>query len=85
MLTAVRFEPTPFRNGALSHSLRPLGQTLMCDWIKKNKALSKQEISRIHILCADMILSACSRAEEYVFAVRKLLEISLQDLHLPRC
>ena len=28
-LTAVGFEPTPFRNGALSHRLRPLGQTVM--------------------------------------------------------
>ena len=27
-LTAVGFEPTPLRNGALSHSLRPLGQTV---------------------------------------------------------
>ena len=28
-MTAVGFEPTPFRNGALSHRLRPLGQTVM--------------------------------------------------------
>ena len=28
-LTAVGFEPTPFRNGALSHRLRPLGQTVI--------------------------------------------------------
>ena len=28
-LTAVGFEPTPLRNGALSHRLRPLGQTVM--------------------------------------------------------
>ena len=28
-LTAVGFEPTPFRNGALSHRLRPLGQTVL--------------------------------------------------------
>ena len=28
-LTAVEFEPTPLRNGALSHRLRPLGQTVM--------------------------------------------------------
>ena len=28
-LTAVGLEPTPFRNGALSHRLRPLGQTVM--------------------------------------------------------
>ena len=27
-VTAVGFEPTPFRNGALSHRLRPLGQTV---------------------------------------------------------
>ena len=32
-LTAVGFEPTPLRNGALSHRLRPLGQTVLnvCD------------------------------------------------------
>ena len=29
MVTAVGFEPTPLRNGALSHRLRPLGQTVM--------------------------------------------------------
>ena len=28
-MTAVGFEPTPFRNGALSHHLRPLGQTVV--------------------------------------------------------
>ena len=28
-MTAVGFKPTPFRNGALSHRLRPLGQTVM--------------------------------------------------------
>ena len=28
-LTAVRFEPTPLRTGALSQRLRPLGQTVM--------------------------------------------------------
>ena len=28
-MTAVWFEPTPFRNGALSHRLRPLGQTVL--------------------------------------------------------
>ena len=28
-VTAVGFEPTPFRSGALSHRLRPLGQTVM--------------------------------------------------------
>ena len=30
-VTAVGFEPTPFRNGALSHRLRPLGQTVLGD------------------------------------------------------
>ena len=28
-ITPVGFEPTPFRNGALSHRLRPLGQTVL--------------------------------------------------------
>ena len=45
-LTAVGFEPTPFRNGALSHRLRPLGQTVIvaCDpayqppWSQKQDA-----------------------------------------------
>ena len=34
-MTAVGFEPTPLRNGALSHRLRPLGQTVLTvciDW-----------------------------------------------------
>ena len=30
-LTAVGFEPTPLRNGALSHRLRPLGQTVLTE------------------------------------------------------
>ena len=29
-MTPVGFEPTPFRNGALSHRLRPLGQSVRC-------------------------------------------------------
>ena len=28
-MTPVGFEPTPFRNGALSHRLRPLGQSVL--------------------------------------------------------
>ena len=28
-MTSVGFEPTPFRNGALSHRLRPLGQNVL--------------------------------------------------------
>ena len=28
-MTAMGFEPTPLRNGALSHRLRPLGQTVL--------------------------------------------------------
>ena len=31
-VTAVGFEPTPLRNGALSHRLRPLGQTVLKTW-----------------------------------------------------
>ena len=34
-LTAVGFEPAPFRNGALSHRLRPLGQTVLVEWFKQ--------------------------------------------------
>ena len=30
-VTPVGFEPTPFRNGALSHRLRPLGQSVLGD------------------------------------------------------
>ena len=46
-MTAVGFEPTPFRNGALSHRLRPLGQTVgdgahassITDWLPNVFAL----------------------------------------------
>ena len=31
MLTAVGFEPTPLRTGALSQGLRPLGQTVLLE------------------------------------------------------
>ena len=34
-MTPVGFEPTPFRNGALSHRLRPLGQTVLVEWFKQ--------------------------------------------------
>ena len=34
-MTAVGFEPTPFRNGALSHRLRPLGQTVLSEDYKQ--------------------------------------------------
>ena len=30
-MTAVGLEPTPLRNGALSHRLRPLGQTVLIE------------------------------------------------------
>ena len=33
-VTAVGFEPTPFQNGALSHRLRPLGQTVVGGFLK---------------------------------------------------
>ena len=33
-VTPVGFEPTPFRNGALSHRLRPLGQTVLSEGCK---------------------------------------------------
>ena len=44
-MTAVGFEPTPLRNGALSHRLRPLGHTVLVmergDYLKhKQKPLS---------------------------------------------
>ena len=31
-VTAVGFEPTPLRTGALSQRLRPLGQTVLRNW-----------------------------------------------------
>ena len=41
-MKAVGFEPTPFRNGALSHRLRPLGQTVLfarlCEILKEHVA-----------------------------------------------
>ena len=37
-MTAVGFEPTPFRNGALSHRLRPLGQSVSgCIILERNR------------------------------------------------
>ena len=36
-MTVVGFEPMPFQNGALSHRLRPLGQTVlgtMAEWLQ---------------------------------------------------
>ena len=42
-VTAVGFEPTPLRNGALSHRLRPLGQTvLFFDQLVTQKDRDKQ-------------------------------------------
>ena len=46
-MTAVGFEPTPLRNGALRHRLRPLDQTVSLDMMKllfyPRKALSWAE------------------------------------------
>ena len=39
-MTPVGFEPTPFRNGALSHRLRPLGQTVLSNQSKPSNASS---------------------------------------------
>ena len=38
-MPAVGFEPTPFRNGALSHRLRPLGQTVLYEIAAKKDFL----------------------------------------------
>ena len=47
-MTAVGFEPTPLRNGALSHRLRPLGQTVLegsktCDLFRENRPTCLKE------------------------------------------
>ena len=40
-LTPVGFEPTPLRNGALSHRLRPLGQSVSgCIILERNRKIS---------------------------------------------
>ena len=48
-MTAVGFEPTPLRNGALSYRLRPLGQTVLTStwW---SGLLEKGENNIIHEL-----------------------------------
>ena len=50
-MTLVGFEPTPFRNGALSHRLRPLGQSVsgkstMLVGLVKNLAFSTRPTKR---------------------------------------
>lgn len=43
-MTAVGFEPTPLRNGALSHRLRPLGQTvLVSEELASQQGFDKQK------------------------------------------
>ena len=52
-LTAPGFEPTPFRNGALSHRLRPLGQTVMScmkhkgDWCQNMPLSLHREVANV--------------------------------------
>ena len=60
-VTAVRFESTPLRNGALSH-LRPLGQTVLINngWVKACKAHQPEAvltISGISGLVAECIVA----------------------------
>lgn len=45
-LTAVGFEPTPFRNGALSHRLRPLGQTVLLRGKARRQAVARSALAR---------------------------------------
>ena len=50
-MTPVGFEPTPFRNGALNHRLRPLGQSVsgkstMLVGLVKNLAFSTRPTKR---------------------------------------
>ena len=46
-MTAVGFEPTPFRNGALSHRLRPLGQTVLLWGRQRSKC--RQRLLRANV------------------------------------
>ena len=59
-MTPVGFEPTPFRNGALSHRLRPLGQSVhvVCGQVillrgpaNGKGILSPDHICRVTCLC----------------------------------
>ena len=43
VLTAVGFEPTPLRTGALSQRLRPLGQTVLTQWLALRRCCCKTE------------------------------------------
>ena len=49
-VTAVEFEPTPLRSGALSHRLRPLGQTVLEEPMKKDDV----RVSLVRALVATM-------------------------------
>ena len=56
-MTAVGFEPTPFRNGALSHRLRPLGQTVLCESAQKshNTSGAQARVCRIEPMSAEVL------------------------------
>ena len=45
-VTAVGFEPTPFRTGALSQRLRPLGQTVLFGAIVRTQTPNQQHCAR---------------------------------------
>ena len=73
-LTAVGFEPTPFRNGALSHRLRPLGQTVLYFF----ESEQNDKLEGFAARCEDCGQGAIAwRAEAYSAVQRRRLRLPL--------
>ena len=51
-MTAVGFEPTPLRTGALSQRLRPLGQTVLANAQRANRGCFGRAAPQVDLLCA---------------------------------
>ena len=73
-LTAVGFEPTPLRNGALSHRLRPLGQTVMLNVSESN----------LVICCPPIFLRRRSQRSRTSWALALLLVLYVRSSEAQR-
>ena len=66
-MTAVGFEPTPFRTGALSQHLRPLGQT-----VGKNFTLLISIASMTPIMVIQVLARSCAVYLRWLEGVRHI-------------
>ena len=70
-LTAVGFEPTPLRNGALGHRLRPLGQIVMPEGVARRCVSLRLSLAPLSTQSFSM--NKCATICKYLFIAKYLL------------